>query len=260
MRYFHKILFHFIWGSEKRHHNTKFDNWRANVVKSVILNDLTTSKLFRVRNTELINNHWIGKPMRSEYHSLIHFYRLSKTYKYTESFIEEYAKLIDIGCASGLFLTFLPNKEKLGLDLICNCKDYGVKNGIKIVNGNAESLPFLDNEFNISFLLEVIEHVPNPFKVLKEAKRVCSEKIICTFPVFEKTKIKPFDSSQYFQNDSHYLELNKTDFINMITHIKIKDFRYELLDIFDEITLGQKVLSLLAGFHWPKWHLFIINL
>lgn len=253
------IVFHLIWGREKRYLNTKFDKWRANIVKDVILKDSTSSKIYGVTNAESIKNHWIGKPMRSEYHSLVHFYRLARTFRNTEDYIKSEAKLLDIGCASGRFLMFFSNNDKKGLELLSECIDYGAKSGINIVNGDAESLPFSDNEFDVSFLLEIIEHVQNPFKVMQEAKRVSQNRIICTFPYFAKTSIKPYNSKQLFQNNDHFLELEKVDFINMLTHLKIKGFEYEEINIWKELSFSSKILSLAIGYRWPMWHMFIIE-
>jgi len=50
------------------------------------------------------------------------------------------------------------------------------------VVADAHSLPFADNSFDITCLLELLEHVHNPILALKEAARVARKKVIFTVP------------------------------------------------------------------------------
>lgn len=62
------------------------------------------------------------------------------------------------------------------------------------VVGEAENLPFDDGNFDVICLGELLEHVPVPQRVLREAVRVARKKVIITVP-FEHEwppELKPF--------------------------------------------------------------------
>lgn len=224
----------------------------------IIANDNALSKLYKSIPKEFLEQHWIGKPMRSEYHSLIHFYRLAQTLLKCEQHINMDSSLLDVGCASRMFMFLWPNDNKQGIDQLPNCNSFGKKYDLNIVQGNAENLPFPEKSYDFVLLLEIIEHVSNPFKVIEEAKRVSNNKIICTFPVFKKTMIKSYDSKQYFKGDAHYLELTSEDFINLTTHLHLEKQDFESINIWNKLSWSQKLLSHLSNLTWPEWHLFVL--
>lgn len=89
-------------------------------------------------------------------------------------------KILDLGCGNGYYsylLTQLPLKLKIiGLDSHVNAiedaktKVSGKK--VKFIVGAAEKIPFPKNYFDKIIMSEVIEHVRDDIKVLKETKRV----------------------------------------------------------------------------------------
>lgn len=105
-------------------------------------------------------------------------YYHEKRFKEVTKRIERVESVLDIGCHSGLFTRYLVKatkaKKVYGIDVsrqaVLMAKKR-IKNGIFIV-ANAHKLPFKDNFFDGVFCLEVLEHVEEPNKVLKEIKRV----------------------------------------------------------------------------------------
>lgn len=90
-------------------------------------------------------------------------------------------KILDIGCADGVFTNvILKNSgasEVIGIDVLKSsvdwAKNHWKKNKkLKFKVGNAHDLKFANNTFSTVFALEVLEHVPEPLKVMKEVKRV----------------------------------------------------------------------------------------
>ena len=81
-------------------------------------------------------------------------------------------KIVDIGGNKGHTLKGWNNVTVVDMDL------YDIPN---FVQANAESLPFEDNSFDTAVLAEILEHVEDPVKAMKEAKRVAS-KVIITVP------------------------------------------------------------------------------
>jgi len=83
---------------------------------------------------------------------------------------------LDVGCGSGFLATLLAKryKEYYGVDISPLALAKAAEKGVKVVNVdiNEEQLPFEDGYFDAVACLDVIEHVLNPFFLLKEINRV----------------------------------------------------------------------------------------
>lgn len=86
--------------------------------------------------------------------------------------------VLDVGCASGWFLSELalkyPKTSYVGVDVYKKAIDYGKKRykNLKLICADAHSLPFPNESFDVVICAEVLEHVENPQRVLREIKRV----------------------------------------------------------------------------------------
>lgn len=89
-------------------------------------------------------------------------------------------RILDIGCGRGGLSVAL---RRQGIDVFPldlrkrNCRITnlrGQRYGLppKSVNGRGEEVPFGDDSFDLVFCLEILEHVQNHVKVLKEVRRV----------------------------------------------------------------------------------------
>jgi ubiquinone/menaquinone biosynthesis C-methylase UbiE len=84
--------------------------------------------------------------------------------------------ILDVGTADGLMLSRIkkefPSAECVGLEyneeLIKTCED----KSIKIIQGDAQKIPFEDNFFDVVYATALIEHLDQPMKMLKETYRV----------------------------------------------------------------------------------------
>jgi len=90
-------------------------------------------------------------------------------------------KVLDVGSADGMFSKVILDKSKpsqlIGIDVVKTSVDWAKKHWrrnkrMKFMVGDAEDLKFKTNTFDAVFCLEVLEHVYQPKKVLKEFKRV----------------------------------------------------------------------------------------
>lgn len=86
--------------------------------------------------------------------------------------------ILDVGCASGWFLSELKEEFKkadaFGIDVYGKAIDYGKKKykNVSLRKADAHKIPFQSNTFDIIVCCEVLEHVENPDQVIKEMKRV----------------------------------------------------------------------------------------
>ncbi len=91
-------------------------------------------------------------------------------------------KILDIGCASGWFLSMIsnryPNAKCIGLDIYKKAIEYGQERyeNLEFLYADAHKLPFKNESFDLVICTEVLEHVENPEKVLTEIKRVLTPK------------------------------------------------------------------------------------
>ncbi len=102
--------------------------------------------------------------------------RYKKLFDFIRPHIKKSFKILDVGCANGGFLNYL-HKQGLhhlyGIDpTVKFVKNAKLKMGYNIKNGSADLIPFKDNTFDAIVIDNVIEHLVNPGKALREIKRV----------------------------------------------------------------------------------------
>jgi len=111
---------------------------------------------------------------------------VERKFKKVSELIPEKSKILDIGCNDGKIISFLKNPIYFGIDgdakLISNLSKQGIKS--KEVDLNKDELPFKSEKFDFILLLDILEHVVNPKKLLLDAKEKLnsSGKLIITLP------------------------------------------------------------------------------
>jgi len=59
-----------------------------------------------------------------------------------------------------------------------------MENGDIVINSINEDLPFNDDEFGVIIATQVLEHIPNPFKIVDEFYRICKMVVELLFRYF----------------------------------------------------------------------------
>jgi len=119
--------------------------------------------------------------------------RYSDLYLVAEEDIKKNSNVLDVGCAMGGLLNFLsPYCDNLfGIDSTENFVSIAqkkVKGDIKLAS--AESLPFVDDFFDVVFADQVVEHLIDPNIFFKETNRVLKENGVLCISVPDATYYK----------------------------------------------------------------------
>lgn len=97
--------------------------------------------------------------------------------------LKPHLKILDIGCGPGTITvdlaSYIPAGHITGLERVAGvleqaralAKEKGVAN-VDFVQGDANSLSFADESFDVVFCHQVLQHVGDPIGMLKEMKRV----------------------------------------------------------------------------------------
>jgi len=84
--------------------------------------------------------------------------------------IDPQASVVDVGCGDGHFLSLLPQKTKLGLELNPSAAAKAAARGLDVRMEKLENLP--EASVDVVTLFQVLEHVPDPIRTLADALRV----------------------------------------------------------------------------------------
>jgi ubiquinone/menaquinone biosynthesis C-methylase UbiE len=129
--------------------------------------------------------------------------RLMKNIKANSSFMK--GIMLDLGCGTKPYKSFFDVDFYIGVDVKKSASEYSDEQVDVIYNG--KSLPFRDESFDSILCTEVIEHVFEIDKLLKELYRVLKKTsymlITCPF-VYEEHEI-PYDFARYTSYGVIYL-------------------------------------------------------
>lgn len=135
-------------------------------------------------------------------------------------------KLLDVGCGNGPFKYLVDRNhcQYIGID-IAGAGNFDYNNS-EIIIFDGENIPFEDNSYENIICTEVIEHLPNPEKIISEMYRVLKVNGICivTIPWSARVHFAPYDFCRYtpyklqllFRNFSDVVIQNRGTDINSI--------------------------------------------
>ena len=96
-------------------------------------------------------------------------------------------RILEIGVGEGHVMSWvrerLPGVPLVGVDLLDDAlSDEWKEQGLPCMFGDATTLPFPDDSFDLVLAIEVLEHVPGPEAALRELARVCSGTFVASVP------------------------------------------------------------------------------
>ena len=122
-------------------------------------------------------------------------------------------KILDIGCGNGGVVRMLRDQGYSNVKTI-DVVNLSYFDEVTPVIYNGEDIPFNDNSFDAVQILTVLHHAANPKRVVEEAKRVSSSKLIIMEDVYDnkfmEVMTKFMDSFVNFEFKGH-VHQNKTE-------------------------------------------------
>lgn len=109
-------------------------------------------------------------------------------YALFEKYFTKNARIIDVGTGSGQFAQLIKDKdfEIQAVDVVNKTN----ASSITPIIYNGRTLPFENNSFDISMLITVLHHCPNPENIFKEAVRVSKSRIFVLEDVYSNKLMK----------------------------------------------------------------------
>ncbi|MGB9979312.1 class I SAM-dependent methyltransferase [Methanobacterium sp.] len=130
----------------------------------------------------------------------------------SRSGIKEGMKILEVGCCSGAFTTFVARAvgdkgEVFALDIqpemlkqienkLKHPENRDIKN-IRLIEGDALNMPLEDNSFDLVYTITVFQEIPDKNKALKEMKRVLKPKGILATLENSLKKSSIFESYEF---------------------------------------------------------------
>lgn len=144
------------------------------------------------------------------------FYRFKRVRKYLYG-----SSVLDVGCGYGDFLKLInPNHQIGGTEVnkerVDYCNQVLGQNTIRLGNLD-ERLDFEDNSFDTVVCSEVLEHLEDPEKALKELVRVTRKRVIITVPFDNKIQyVLCVHCAKYTPVSGHLHTFNKENMRGII--------------------------------------------
>ena len=113
--------------------------------------------------------------------------------QYFKGIVKRTEKVLDYGCGLGQNILYVYNA--VGYDISRFALDFCKKKGIDV----KKNLKDLRNDFDVVLSCEVLEHLEQPFKVLKEMNLKLKKggKLILVLPIEKDKEPEPFDNNQH---------------------------------------------------------------
>ena len=125
--------------------------------------------------------------------------------------------VVDLGCGFGAYAVRIgaSGRRVVGVELDPHAVDRARAVGVDAQVGDVTSLPFDDAGFDTAVLVDVLEHVPDPVRVLREALRVARSNVLVTVPnVGEYERLARYGIT--------YWHLVTTDHLNFFTSADLR--------------------------------------
>jgi ubiquinone/menaquinone biosynthesis C-methylase UbiE len=110
--------------------------------------------------------------LADEFDSISNKYCNERYRRALERVIKPSDSVLEVGCGTGLLLSRLNARKKVGCDLSGRLLSQLKKRDFQVIQADAERLPLGDSRFDVVYSVNLLEHVPHPEKAVSESVRV----------------------------------------------------------------------------------------
>ncbi|MBI3252802.1 MAG: methyltransferase domain-containing protein [Candidatus Omnitrophica bacterium] len=140
-------------------------------------------------------------------------------------------KILDIGCGPGFLLDEAKNQgwETAGVDLSAWAKAHSRDHfGIDVFQGSLEEARFPDRTFDAVVMMDVIEHLEDPKRVLKEIRRILKNDgvLYVSTPDIQSFLSRALRARWWGINKYHLFYFSKKTLERLFTAVGFKKLRY----------------------------------
>lgn len=137
----------------------------------------------------------------------------------------ECKNILDVGCGEGYItnmVSVLKDCDIVGVDIGAEVIKQAELNypHITFIQGSACELPFDDNSYDLIIGCELLEHLDNPEKAMKELRRVCAKWVLLSVPREPLWRVLNMMRGRYFSSfgntPGHLQHWSKAGFINFV--------------------------------------------
>lgn len=157
---------------------------------------------------------------------------VTKRVKSILNYQKEIGVLLDIGCATGDFLSKfqeLSYWEVCGLEIVPDAAEHARQKGLKVFNEGFLDIDFSNEFFDVITMWDVLEHMPDPSKVLKKCLRILKPGglLVIKTPDPSGGEARLFKENWVgYEAPQHLYGFKKNVLINKLT-----DVGFELIDL-----------------------------
>ncbi len=144
-------------------------------------------------------------------------------------YLNKKIKVLDIGCGTGRIIGLFKNNKNIkayGIDItpsmlnIAKKKLKSYKN-ITLLEGNAESLPFKKNYFDVVYSFKTLPHVKDLDKAIKEVNRVSKRNSMIFLEFYNKKSMRRLTSNIKTYTKWHSVE----EIVNLLNNNNMKTLK-----------------------------------
>src|SRR4030042_6765615 len=150
----------------------------------IMLNRLSNYRylIFNINTKKYWDNVWSNEINNNSYKKR----RLDNLYSQILALLPVNSKLLDVGCGIGVFLQRAKTEKKcsvFGIDISKRAIDFVKSKEIDGLAAKIPPIPLESNSFDVVVATELLEHVTNPLKTMRELFRVAEIGGLCFISV-----------------------------------------------------------------------------
>jgi ubiquinone/menaquinone biosynthesis C-methylase UbiE len=157
-------------------------------------------------------------------------------------------ELLDLGCGLGGYSKVLMGHghKVTALDVNEKYVEIAKELGVDAMHFDGETIPLSDNSVDTIFMIEVMEHITNPERILREVHRVARQNVIITVPNCTQSFKAPITFT-------HHLDIDHKNFFTKDSLRELLQTAFRTVDVIQEMPIDRSIADELL----PRWALLL---